>query len=564
MKKQILNTIGFAVAAALFCVTCSDNGLTKNPNSEAGDANALTGKFYGKDNPTTDPCAINPAPACPNYCDVNPTAPGCPGYVDPCKENPTPDCPNYCQTHQDEEQCKNDPCAVDPAPECTNYCQVHPDADQCKGDPCAVNPAPDCPNYCDVYPTVRGCPGYCDANPTVAECQSKPITYTLTVTRNPLNGGNFTVNGGQNNPGPSTHNAGTSVTVKAAPNSGYTFKNWSGASTSTNATVTITMNENKTLTANFQAVTVQPTMYTLTVSASPAAGGTVSPAVGAHSYENGESVTVTATPNSGYTFKNWSGTGAPTPATDNPATVMMNGNKTLTANFEQDPCAANLTPNCPNYCDVNKTAPQCQTDPCITNPTSSCTDYCTRESLVSNISDGVSILQDLNGSGDWGYNYYWMLLLFNDANATYTQSGDELTINVSRVGSKEWHVGITHSVPLIYGKKYTISFQARKETDRQSPEMNVDFGGPDGPCEEGVVDCNGGSYIDWGKDWKNAAFNDNPYGSNYPVENTWKDFSYTFEMEYSNDLQGQVRINVGHSTGTIKIRNITVKPADCR
>ena len=143
MKKQILNTIGLAVAAALFCVTCSDNGLTKNPNSEAGDANALTGKFYGKDNPT-----------------------------DPCTANPTPDCPNYCQAHPDEEQCKGDPCA-DPTPDCPNYCLVYTEAEQCKGDPCAANPTPDCPNYCQVYPTVRGCPGYCDANPNAEGCRGE-------------------------------------------------------------------------------------------------------------------------------------------------------------------------------------------------------------------------------------------------------------------------------------------------------------------------------------------------------------------------------------------------------
>jgi uncharacterized protein (TIGR02145 family) len=177
MKKQILNTIGLAVVDALFCVPCSHNGLTKNPNSEAGDANALTGKFYGKDNPT-DPCVANPAPGCQNYCEAYPTAPGCPGYVDPCAD-PTPDCSNYCQVHPDAEQCKNDPCA-DPTPDCSNYCQVYPNADQCKGDPCAVNPTPDCQNYCEVYPTMPGCPGYnpCIANPNAEGCQPEIGTFT--------------------------------------------------------------------------------------------------------------------------------------------------------------------------------------------------------------------------------------------------------------------------------------------------------------------------------------------------------------------------------------------------
>jgi uncharacterized repeat protein (TIGR02543 family) len=46
-------------------------------------------------------------------------------------------------------------------------------------------------------------------------------------------------------------------------------------------------------------------------------------------------VTVTATPEPGYTFIGWTGTGVPTPDTTNPVTVRMNGDKTLTANFER-------------------------------------------------------------------------------------------------------------------------------------------------------------------------------------------------------------------------------------
>ena len=323
MKKQILNTIGLAVAAALFCVTCSDNGLTKNPNGEAGNANALTGKFYGKDNPP-DLCAINPAPACPNYCDVNPTAPGCPEYVDPCKENPTPDCPNYCQTHQDEEQCQNDPCAVNPTPNCPNYCQVHPeDADQCKGDPCAVNPAPDCPNYCEFYPTVPG-------------CRPEQITYTLRIDA---------TSGGTVSPDIGVHSYadGASVTVRATANSGYAFKNWSGASTSTSAAVTIRMDGNKTLTANFQEVI--PTTYTLTVSANPPEGGNVTVIGGPDNPEPsthnpGASVIVRATANDGYAFLNWSAASGSLPsgitATSANITFSINSNVDIMANFQSN------------------------------------------------------------------------------------------------------------------------------------------------------------------------------------------------------------------------------------
>ena len=71
---------------------------------------------------------------------------------------------------------------------------------------------------------------------------------------------------------------------------------------------------------------IQPstTEYSLTVSSGP--GGTVSTSGGA--YEEGSTVNVTATPNSEYIFQNWSNG-----LTDNPLTVMMNQNITLTANF---------------------------------------------------------------------------------------------------------------------------------------------------------------------------------------------------------------------------------------
>jgi len=152
-------------------------------------------------------------------------------------------------------------------------------------------------------------------------------TYTLTVSANPSAGGTVSPSVGAH-----TYDAGMLVTVTATANSGYTFKNWSGESSSTNPAINIMIDGNKTLTANFQQNdTPQPTTYTLTIAAT--AGGTVSPSVGAHTYDVGTLVTVTATANSGYTFKNWSGESSST----NPAiNIMIDGNKTLTANFQQN------------------------------------------------------------------------------------------------------------------------------------------------------------------------------------------------------------------------------------
>ena len=149
-------------------------------------------------------------------------------------------------------------------------------------------------------------------------------SYTLTIAATP---------GGSVDPsiGKHPYNEERSVTVTASAHNGYTFTRWSGASTSTSATIYVTMDANKTLTANFQQRSVTPTTYTLTIAAT--SGGSVSPSVGAHTYDAGTSVTVMATAETGYTFTGWSDASS---STDTSVTIMMDGHKTLTANFQQD------------------------------------------------------------------------------------------------------------------------------------------------------------------------------------------------------------------------------------
>ena len=72
------------------------------------------------------------------------------------------------------------------------------------------------------------------------------------------------------------------------------------------------------------------TGYKLTVNVSPANGGTVSRNPNTASYDEGTSIEVTATASSGLTFTGWSGAAT---GTDNPVTVVMDSDKTLTATF---------------------------------------------------------------------------------------------------------------------------------------------------------------------------------------------------------------------------------------
>ena len=116
-------------------------------------------------------------------------------------------------------------------------------------------------------------------------------TFDVTVTVNPANSGVVT--------GAGTYDYGTSVTIAATANVGYTFNNWTedGTVVSTAETYTFTITDDHDFIANFTLNT-----YDVTVSANPAEGGTVT---GAGTYNYGTSVTIAATANVGYTFNNW-------------------------------------------------------------------------------------------------------------------------------------------------------------------------------------------------------------------------------------------------------------------
>lgn len=133
----------------------------------------------------------------------------------------------------------------------------------------------------------------------------------------PIAGGTIT--------GTGTFNQGTSVTLTATPNAGYSFLNWTenGTIVSTNPSYQLTMAGNKALVANFTLNLV------VTLSSNPSVGGTTT---GAGSFAPGSSVTLTATPNAGYSFVNWTD-GTTIVSTDAIYTSPLNASKTLVAHF---------------------------------------------------------------------------------------------------------------------------------------------------------------------------------------------------------------------------------------
>ena len=145
-------------------------------------------------------------------------------------------------------------------------------------------------------------------------------SFTITTSAIPNGGGTVTLN-----PNKATYAPGEQVQVTATANSGYSFTNWSGALSGTNPSQTVTVNGNLNIVANFSAA-----QYTFTATSSGNGGVSWTPQKAL--YGAGEVVTATATPNSGYYFVGWTGTGSFT-STANPVEVTIAGNTTITAHF---------------------------------------------------------------------------------------------------------------------------------------------------------------------------------------------------------------------------------------
>jgi subtilase family serine protease len=148
--------------------------------------------------------------------------------------------------------------------------------------------------------------------------------YTISTSVSPANSG--TISGG------GSYASGATVTLTASAKSGYVFVNWTenGSVVSTSATYTFTASANRSLVANFST---NASTYTVTLSASPAKGGTVS---GAGTFAAGSSrtVSVVVNPNGNFTFLNWTEKGIVV-STSTSYTFTLNKNRTLVAQFQR-------------------------------------------------------------------------------------------------------------------------------------------------------------------------------------------------------------------------------------
>ena len=158
--------------------------------------------------------------------------------------------------------------------------------------------------------------------------EQAPNTYNINVSANPSNGG--TVTGG------GTYQQGQPCTVMAIANMGYEFLCWTenGTEVSLNASYSFTVTDNRMLVAQFQLQS-----YTVAVSASPSNGGTVS---GGGTYYYGQTCTVQASANIGYTFANWTMNGNVV-STQPEYSFTVTGNCSMVAHFNQQSCTITVS-----------------------------------------------------------------------------------------------------------------------------------------------------------------------------------------------------------------------------
>ena len=161
---------------------------------------------------------------------------------------------------------------------------------------------------------------------TITMNGNKTVTATFTQIEHTLT---INVDGGgsvNREPNKTTYHFGEDVNLTANPATGWQFSSWSGDLGGSANPAIITMNGNKTVTATFTQIE-----HTLTINVN--GNGSVSREPNKATYHYEEDVNLTANPATGWSFDSWSGDLS---GSENPKTITMTGNKTVTAAFTQD------------------------------------------------------------------------------------------------------------------------------------------------------------------------------------------------------------------------------------
>jgi hypothetical protein len=139
--------------------------------------------------------------------------------------------------------------------------------------------------------------------------------YSLTLL--PVTGGSVSAS-----PAGGSHLPGTTVSLTATPSPGYAFTGWSGALSGSVNPASLVMNADATVSASFTP------LYTLTTQAT--SGGSVSHLPAGSIHLAGTVLTLSAVPETGFAFTGWGGALS---GSDNPATLTLTENASVTASF---------------------------------------------------------------------------------------------------------------------------------------------------------------------------------------------------------------------------------------
>jgi|GEM_PF-1830194 len=156
---------------------------------------------------------------------------------------------------------------------------------------------------------------------------SSAPTFMISASASPAEGGTIT--------GTGSYPAGSNATLRAISAPGFGFARWTegGAQVSTNAAYTFAVSSSRTLVANFVPA------YDIGVGAMPTYGGSVA---GGGVYQEGASVTVSATPLPGFEFVEWQDWG--TPVSTSPVyTFDAGADRSLRAVFVHDADSTTFT-----------------------------------------------------------------------------------------------------------------------------------------------------------------------------------------------------------------------------
>jgi hypothetical protein len=154
---------------------------------------------------------------------------------------------------------------------------------------------------------------------------SAPVTTTYTVRVDTSTGGAITVL-----PVKSEYLPGDFVKVSATPEAGYSFSGWQGTISSSQNPLLITVSRNEWVIPEFKKDPTPTPETTYTIKIDSAIGGITSRNPNKTEYTKDETVSVSASPDPGYTFSGWTGT---VTSVENPLILKMTSNNWLVPKF---------------------------------------------------------------------------------------------------------------------------------------------------------------------------------------------------------------------------------------